>query len=231
MSIRHLEGSLAGRDLVILGNSPTVGRVALGEIGRAGGQAVSLGLNAAPAIARDKGLHLDYHLLFDFRFLDLKGDLLLPHLSESTECIWGEHMVESWRRVPRNRVHTVPFLGYEGFSYWFPAGAFAGHTVAHVALQFAYFARPRSVFMLGVDLTYSAKQPRFYQARRGDDVELQVRGRQLHWLSEGAATLRRAGTRVCVVGGASYLSGYVESISFGSLLSTLAGRTDGATGE
>lgn len=222
--ISDLAGTLAGSDAILIGNSGFLGRVPIARLGRS--SAALIGLNAAPALANPHGVKLDYHVLFDWRFMAVKGHLVAPHLNPDAICVWGDH-VQSGDEEIRNRVHRVPFLGYDGFSYNLPMGAFSGHTVALPGLQLCYHLRPRRVFLLGIDLNYGVNNPRFYQERRGDDVELHVKNSQIHWVIEGARALRSIGIEAFVVGDESNVRGHLPAVTYDELVESTSARRRG----
>jgi hypothetical protein len=215
-NIQELKSSETGSNLIVLGNSGYLHDIATNNI-NTGGVSI-IGTNASPAFAAKHGLFLKYHVLFDWRFLNEKSHLVLPYLDPNTICLWGDNVNCIGELASETRQHIIHFLGYEGFSHDIAIGCFSGHTVAHVGLQIARYLGPERVFLLGVDLDYSITNTRFYQSKRGHDVELHVRGLQLSSLASGANELSNCGIEVNVVGKRSLLRGYVDNVSFDEMV-------------
>jgi hypothetical protein len=188
--------ALAGRDVIVLGNGPTVN---LWNSEADDGAAI-VTVNAGLAYVAGSGRRADLIWVQDERFLPRRADTLLPFVDRVRVLALNQRLIPQLPARISPAVVGLRVLGPDGFSRDPRLGVSHGYTAVYGLLQILAAAAVRRIDLYGVPLLYWSTATRFDQARRGADVDLHRASNQVVGLARGIATLRREGTAVIVHG-------------------------------
>ncbi|MDR2253886.1 MAG: hypothetical protein LBD97_08550 [Bifidobacteriaceae bacterium] len=193
-TLADLARVVEGREIILLGNGPTVTDWD-GTVGA--GQAVATVNAGLSLLARmDRQAHLTW--IQDERFLRRRSSTLLPHIARAGALVVNERIIPQLPPNVGRRAIGVRMLGYVGFSRDPRIGVFHGYNAVHGILQILAWARVRSVQLWGVPLLYWSTNTRFDQAKRGSDVDLHRASDQVSVTLRGIETVRQMGVEVTI---------------------------------
>ncbi|WP_396587490.1 6-hydroxymethylpterin diphosphokinase MptE-like protein [Bermanella sp. R86510] len=159
--IKTLAGAESGRDIVILGNGPSLPEMNFKKLS----DPVYIGLNGSVLISNEKDIKEKYYVLSDLRFVKDKSKLsiLKDNLNGDTKIIVRKELLNYLSGELINDLYSVRSLGRDGFSEDVKKGFYFGCTTVMLALQLAHYLGGGRVFLCGVDLRYDPVKPRFYK--------------------------------------------------------------------
>lgn len=160
MKISDYKNKEKGRDVVILGNGPSVLDVDFDQLNNP----IYIGLNGSLMLEDMKEIRHDYYVLSDARFVadPNKMSMLEKHLNKDTVCFFRRELYEKTNGM-LNETHYIRSLGRDGFSFDLKRGYYFGCTTVALALQLAAYLGAGRIILTGVDLTYSGDMPRYYK--------------------------------------------------------------------
>ena len=169
INIKSLYQAEKGRDIVILGNGPSLREMDFSKLSNP----VFIGLNGSALIAEEAGIKEHYYVLSDLRFVKDKTKLgiLKDNLCEESKVIARKELINYLSDEITNEQFSVRSLGRDGFSEDMSKGFYFGCTTVMLALQLAYYLGGRRVYLCGVDLKYDPSKPRFYKEDKVHSVD------------------------------------------------------------
>lgn len=165
-SMRSHKNKLAGEDIYILGNGPSIKKEDLSLLrGRH-----SIGLNASPLLEKEFGFTSQYYTVSDTRFITHpeKYKMATEMLDPKTVRVFRKELREFDAKSLPNKTYYLDSLGKNGFSFDLSKGFYFGASTTMLAIQLAYYLGAKRIFLMGVDLRYDGESPRFYSE---DDVQ------------------------------------------------------------
>jgi len=159
--IYSLLNAEAGRNIVILGNGPSLHQMEFDKITNP----IFIGINGSALIAKEQGFKEQYYVLSDLRFVNdpLKMDILKNNLDSNTKIIVRSELEAKVKAELKQEILTTRALGRDGFSDDLTKGYYFGCTTTMLALQLASYIGGNNIFLCGVDLKYDFAKPRFYE--------------------------------------------------------------------
>lgn len=157
MSINKLKNKEAGKRCFILANGPSILKEDLSLLK----DEIVIGMNASTIL--EKGFVQKYYVVSDLRFLSHpeKRKYGTTELNKKTIRVFRKELKEIDDHIPNT--FYVPSLGKNGFSFNLKDGFYFACTTTMLAIQLAYHIGCTEIYILGVDLTYSKDNPRFYK--------------------------------------------------------------------
>lgn len=161
--VGSLKNKVRGRRVFILANGPSI----LKENLKCLENEIVIGMNASTILEEQFGIFSQYYVCSDARFL------MHPDKSKYAKQLLHADCI----RVLRADLQSHDDLNYQdrtmyinplkrdGFSKDLTVGYNYGCTTTMLALQLAYYLGAKEIYLLGVDLKYSADQPRFYEEK------------------------------------------------------------------
>ncbi|MGH1359780.1 MAG: 6-hydroxymethylpterin diphosphokinase MptE-like protein [Burkholderiaceae bacterium] len=148
------------KDVFILGNGPSVLNEDLTKLT----DKLVIGMNGSTSLQSRFGFIQDYYVVSDRRFLThpVKRRWATSDLDASTIRVLRADLEADDDPAFADRTTYTPHIKRDGFSADLSAGFFYGCTTTMLAIQLAAFMGCRRVFLMGVDLRYSAESPRCY---------------------------------------------------------------------
>ena len=167
--IKALAEVESGRDIVILGNGPSLREMNFENLS----DPVFIGLNGSALISDEKDIKEKYYVLSDLRFVKDKSKLsiLKDNLSVCTKIIVRKELLNYLVGELDNDLYPVRSLGRDGFSMDVRKGFYFGCTTVMLALQLANYLGGKRIFLCGVDLKYDPLKPRFYKEDKVHSVD------------------------------------------------------------
>lgn len=158
--IKKLKNKYKGRRCFILANGPSILNHDLNKLN---GEIV-IGMNASTLLEKKYNFKHTFYTVSDLRFLNNpdKIDYCTKLVSEDTVKVFRSELSEYYPAEFSKNTIYVQALERDGFSPNLASGYFYGCTTAMLAIQLAYYIGCTRIYILGVDLTYSSEQPRFY---------------------------------------------------------------------
>lgn len=168
-AIKGLANIESGRDIVILGNGPSLREMNFEKLS----DPVFIGLNGSVLISDEKDIKEKYYVLSDLRFVKDKSKLsiLKDNLSTETKIVVRKELFNYLREELDNDLYPVRSLGRDGFSTDVRKGFYFGCTTVMLALQLANYSGGKRIFLCGVDLKYDPLKPRFYKEDKVHSVD------------------------------------------------------------
>jgi hypothetical protein len=168
-NIKSLYLAEKGRDIVILGNGPSLRDVDFDKLKNP----VFIGLNGSALIAEEKGIKERYYVLSDLRFVKDKAKLgiLKSKLCKNSKIVARKELANYLSQEINNEQFFVRSLGRDGFSNDMKKGFYFGCTTVMLALQLAHYLGGGRIFLCGVDLKYDPVKPRFYKEDKVHGVD------------------------------------------------------------
>ncbi|MDR1426852.1 MAG: hypothetical protein LBJ08_03735 [Bifidobacteriaceae bacterium] len=196
-----VRGAIEGRDVIVLGNGPTV-RMWSGTVPDGGAIAT---VNAGLTLLAELGGRADLVWVQDERFLPRRARTLLPHLSRAGQLVLNERLLPQLPPAAARAAVGLRMLGNEGFSRDPQMGVFHGYNAVFGLLQVlaGAGAGARRIDLFGVPLLYWSTDTRFDQAKRGADVDLHRASDQVALLTWAIGLVRESGIAVTVHGGSA----------------------------
>jgi len=167
--VKELAKMEAGRDIVILGNGPSLSEVNFDKLS----DPVFIGLNGSALIANEKNIKEKYYVLSDLRFVkdQAKLSILKNNLNSCTKIVIRKELFNYVRDELDNDLYPIRSLGRDGFSMDVRKGFYFGCTTVMLALQLASYLGAKRIFLCGVDLKYDPLKPRFYKEDKVHSVD------------------------------------------------------------
>jgi len=161
LNVTGIKNSLIGEDIYILGNGPSIKDEDLTKLDNK----YSIGLNASPLLETEFSFKSQYYVLSDTRFISHpdKRAMATTMLSPGSTRIFRKELYEYDDEKHKSDTYYVNAIGKNGFSLDLALGFYFGCTTTMLAIQVAYYLGCKRIFLLGNDLTYSSKNPRFYK--------------------------------------------------------------------
>lgn len=193
IDVFSLKRAAFGRDVVILGNGPSLTKMNFTELN----DPVFIGVNGSAVFSSERNIVDDYYVLSDLRFVSdpLKVQLLKDNLSPYTVLVIRKELEEIVSRELPNRYCVVRSLGRDGFSSDLKKGYYFGCTTVMLALQLSSYISAGSVYLCGVDLRYDPEKPRFYKESTVHSVD-NFACVQIHNIRRAYQELRKDGVEL-----------------------------------
>ncbi|PCI52153.1 MAG: hypothetical protein COB51_00710 [Moraxellaceae bacterium] len=159
--IQRLKSKEQGRDIVILGNGPSLYDMDFSKLK----DPVYVGLNGSALFSSEAGIYEEYYVLSDLRFVKdpLKMKILEDNLRSDALLVVRRELSGYFASDFTREVCSVRSLGRDGFSFDLARGFYFGCTTVMLAIQLASFLGAKNIFLCGVDLRYDPEKPRFYK--------------------------------------------------------------------
>lgn len=212
--ITGLKNKEKGKRAFILCNGPSINRLDLSFLK----EEVVIGMNASTLLEKEYNFISDYYVVSDVRFLqhEDKAKFATTDLNEKTIRVFREELKEIDVSYAPNKTYYVKALKRDGFSPNLAAGYFFGCTTTMLALQLAYYLGITEVYILGCDLRYSEKEPRFYKEKK-PQLEDAFTSIQLKNISDAALYFEKEERKVYHCYKDSLLNPYVNFKEFSSI--------------
>ncbi len=159
-NIKELKGIHSDEDIYILANAPSIRNFNLGDLkGK-----VSIGMNANPLLEKEFGFVSDYYVVSDMRFMNHpdKRDMAINQLNPRTKRVF-KSIIKDVDDNNKNDTYYIKTIAKDGYSFNLKKGYYFGSTTTMLAIQLASYLGAKNIYILGMDLTYSGKTPRFYE--------------------------------------------------------------------
>lgn len=162
-NIKNLFNSECGSDIFILGNGPSVLLENLNFLK----DKIVIGMNASTILEQKFNFCTKYYVCSDVRFLTHpdKAKFALEQLYPSTIRVFRKELEFYDTYTRKDKTFYVRALQRDGFSPDLKVGFYYGCTTTMLAIQLAYYLGAKNIYLLGVDLSYCSKQPRFYSEK------------------------------------------------------------------
>lgn len=216
LSLSSLRNQESGKRAFILGNGPSVRQENLSLLVNE----LVIGMNASPLLDREFGFSSKYYTLSDLRFLNhpIKREYATTMLSKGTVRVVRAELAADDDKALSGHTAYVKALARDGFSWNLRSGFFYGCTTTMLALQLAAYLDCGEVYLLGMDLRYSADQPRFY-AEENPQFDDPFTSVQIRNIVTAARALAVRGKRVVLCSERSFLRPYLPFRSFSDVVS------------
>lgn len=213
--IRTLRGQLAGQNVFVLANGPSIATLDLSKLRGLR----SIGMNASTLLEQQHGFVSDYYVVSDARFLEhpIKRAYATSLVSPSTVRVLRGDLWEVDDERLRDKTYYVRARGKHGFSVDLVDGYFFGCTTTMLAVQLAAYTQCSTIYLLGCDFKYAGPQPRFYAEEQAQEPDpfLSV---QLWNMRHAFVELRKLGIDMFCCSPESNLRPYVPFCSFENAL-------------
>lgn len=196
----------AGRDIVILGNGPSLREMNFDKLS----DPVFIGLNGSALIADEKNIKEKYYVLSDLRFVKDKAKLsiLKNNLNSDTKIVIRKELFNYVKGELENDLYPIRSLGRDGFSLDIKKGFYFGCTTVMLALQLANYLGGKRIFLCGVDLNYDPLMPRFYKEDKVHGID-NFSCVQIHNIRESFKLLKQIGVELFNCSSNSLLKPYL----------------------
>lgn len=221
MNIKKLRNRYKGKRCFILANGPSINNLDLSLLKNE----ITIGINASTLLAEKYGFIQTFYTVSDKRFFDIefKKQLAL-NLPTDTIKVFRKEIKEIYPQNIENVFYVNP-LERDGFSFNLAHGYYYGCTTVMLALQLAYFIGCHQIYILGLDLNYDIKSPRFY-----DETQLQIDDAktsiQIINISYAQRTLAQKGIYIYNCNPTSLARNYLPFQDYLALFSTVLSKKD-----
>ena len=160
-NISELKDIELGKDIYILANAPSIKQENLSLLKNK----ISIGMNANPLLEKEFNFISKYYVVSDRRFLNhpIKREMATTLLENQTKRIFRAELEEDDIETLNNETYYINVLGKNGFSFNLKKGYYFGVTTTMLAIQLAVYLGAKNIYILGMDLKYNGKNPRFYK--------------------------------------------------------------------
>jgi len=212
--IKRLKGVESGKDIYILANAPSIKELNLSKLK----DKVTIGMNANPLLEREFGFISDYYVVSDQRFLEhpIKRKMAIEMLNPSTKRVF-KSALKDYDNKTENKTYYVRTLGKNGFSFNLQKGYYFGATTSMLAIQLAAYLGAKNIYILGMDLRYNGKNPRFYKENIVQEYD-HFTSVQIHNIRNSYLELKKAGVNLFNCSKESLIGPYVPFRDFSSLM-------------
>lgn len=188
-----LRDLIKGSRVIIAGNGPSL------RLFDPSTEGVICTVNAGLCFFEQIQRSVDLYWVQDRRMLIDKKHLVLPYLHMPKFIAFNSdirslHFHKAGNSIPVN------MLGNFGFSKEPEIGVFHGFNAVYGLIQLVFGLQASEIILYGVDLKYFSTETRFYQSKRGFDVDLHRSNEQVYLMSKAIQNIRRSGVNVTVVG-------------------------------
>ncbi|OOF43718.1 hypothetical protein BKK51_11220 [Rodentibacter trehalosifermentans] len=126
-------------------------------------------MNASTLLAEKYNFTQTFYTISDKRFLDIDFKReVATRLPNETIKVLRKEIKDIYPKEIENVLY-VNALERDGFSFNLSKGYYYGCTTLMLAIQLAYFIGCKNIYILGLDLNYDSKTPRFYE-----ETQLQI---------------------------------------------------------
>lgn len=216
--IRSLRGVESGARAFILGNGPSINQENLSLLN----DEIVIGMNASTLLERKFNFKQTYYVCSDVRFIQHqdKRHLATSALNSQTKRVLRMELREFDDPALEERTWYLPAIGRDGFSLNLAAGFFFGCSTTVMALQLAHYLGVRNVYILGVDLRYTAGQSRFYKEKvtQLEDANTSV---QIFNIVTAMENFKNLGGNLFNCSMHSFLASYVPTVSLNDAFTCL----------
>ena len=168
--VLNLKGEYESRDVVILGNGPSLNDVDFSKFNNP----IIIGLNSSILITKEKQIKNDFYVLTDTRFVSNKEKInhLNNFLERDIPLVIRAELVDLIPNDFEKNTYLIRSLGRDGFSFDLRKGFYFGCTTVMLALQLAVYIGGKNIYLCGVDLFYNKEKLRFYKESIPSEVEI-----------------------------------------------------------
>ena len=216
--IRKLKNKEKGRRAFILGNGPSISNENLANLK----DELTIGINGSTFLESNYGFSSQYYVVSDQRFLDHRDKIKFAtsDLSQSTLRVFREGIKSPNCNDYKHRTYYIKSLGRDGFSHDLRKGFFFGCSTVNLAIQLAYYLGAKEIYLLGVDLSYTGNQLRFYDEKDPSPVD-PYRGTQVHNITTADHELQKEQIGLYNCSKSSVLRPYLGFTPFKQLFSNV----------
>ena len=167
--VLNLKGEYESRDVVILGNGPSLNDVDFSKFNNP----IIIGLNSSILITKEKQIKNDFYVLTDTRFVSNKEKInhLNNFLERDIPLVIRAELVDLIPNDFEKNTYLIRSLGRDGFSFDLRKGFYFGCTTVMLALQLAVYIGGKNIYLCGVDLFYNKEKLRFYKESIPSEVD------------------------------------------------------------
>lgn len=161
--IRKFKNKYKDKRCFILANGPSILNHDLNKLN---GEIV-IGMNASTLLEDSYNFKHTFYTVSDLRFVKNpdKINYCTSLVSDETIKVFRDEVRDVYPiEYSKNSIY-IQALERDGFSTNLASGYFYGCTTVMLAIQLAYYIGCNEIYLLGVDLTYSSEQPRFYSEK------------------------------------------------------------------
>lgn len=178
--IRKFKNKYKDKRCFILANGPSILNHDLNKLN---GEIV-IGMNASTLLEDSYNFKHTFYTVSDLRFVKNpdKINYCTNLVSDETIKVFRDEIRDVYPiEYSKNSIY-IQALERDGFSTNLASGYFYGCTTVMLAIQLAYYIGCNEIYLLGIDLTYSNEQPRFYTEKtiQIDDTFTSVQIKNIH---------------------------------------------------
>ena len=163
LHVKELRGIHAGREIVILGNGPSLREMDFTKLD----DPIFIGMNGSAVVANEGGIVEHYYVLSDHRFVKdrFKMDMLKENLGCTSTLVVRKELEPIVSAELGQPLVGVRSLGRDGFSHDLSRGFYFGCTTVMLGMQLADYIGGKRIYLCGMDLRYVSGQPRAYREK------------------------------------------------------------------
>lgn len=210
----RLKNKEIGKRCFILCNGPSINNHNLNLIKNE----VIIGMNASTLLEGEYDFISNYYVVSDLRFISHpeKSKFASTMLNPFTKCVFRKEIEDQPENTSPNDKYYIDAISRDGFSKNLVAGYFFGCTTTMLAIQLAYFIGIKDVYLLGCDLKYSKKSPRFYH-EEAVQIEDSFTSVQISNLLNASKIFETEDRHIYHCNEKSFLNPYIDYKDFNSL--------------
>ena len=215
-SLKDLKGLLQDESIYIIGSGPSLNSL---DINLLAGKNVVLVNGAISLLQKYKFFKKVIFATTDRRFLESDVHRAQKALFKTNSIFrlvrHDLHPIDEPEL--KDKTYYVKSLGRDGFSDDLDIGFYFGCTSIMLAVQAAYYADAKKVYLLGVDLSAIVGERRFYSEDNPQPVDA-FYGVQVWNIANAAREFRKAGKEIVGVSETSFLRTYLPYKSFSEVI-------------
>lgn len=210
-NIKELKNKEKNKNIYILANAPSVKENDLSLLKNK----ISIGMNANPLLEKEFGFISKYYVVSDIRFITHpeKKKMALEMLHPDTKRVFRSELKEFDNLKIKNDTYYINSIGANGFSFNLEKGYYFGYTTTMLALQLAAYLGVKNIFLLGMDLKYTKKAPRFYKENKVQEFD-NFTSRQIYNVRNAYKILKEKGITLYNCSKNSLLYPYLPYIDY-----------------
>jgi len=209
--IKKLKNKEKNKDIYILANAPSIKENDLSFLK----DKITIGMNANPLLEEEFGFTSSYYVVSDKRFLNHQQKRLMATsmLHENTIRVLRSELKEDDDPKLKNRTYYVKAIGKNGYSFNLSKGYYFGVTTTMLAIQLSSYLGAKNIYILGMDLKYDGKNPRFYKEDKVQEFD-SFTSVQIYNVRNAYLVLKEKGVNLFNCSSNSLLYPYLPYITF-----------------